>query len=78
MTADYIKDPPRIKIRTEVHRRCTFAYERGEHYYNAMKHVLSGGNIFSSRATQKFLQARRIYTHYQNEYQRNQNLPLSK
>jgi hypothetical protein len=25
----------------------------------------------------KFLQARRIYIHYQNEYQQKQNLPLS-
>lgn len=74
----YIQDAPRKKIRKEVHTRCSFAYERGLHYYSAMKHVLSGGNIFSSRATQKFLQARRIYIHYQNEFQIKQNLPLSK
>lgn len=74
----FIMESPRQKIRKEIHSRMTFAYERGEHYYNAMSHVLKGGNIFSSRSTKKFLQARRIYIHYQNEYQNKQNLPLSK
>lgn len=76
--SEYIIDHPRQKIRPEIHRRMTFAYERGEHYYNAMHHVLKGGNIFSSRPTKKFLQARRVYIHYQNEFQTKQNLSLSK
>lgn len=74
----YITNAPSIKIRPEVHTRMSFAYQRGEYYYNAMKHVLNGGNVFSSRTTRKFLQARRIYIHYENEFQLKQNLPLSK
>lgn len=74
---DFITELPRQKIRKEVYSRMAFAYERGEFYFNTMKFSLSGGNIFSCRPTHKFLQARRIYIHYQNEYQKNQNLPLS-
>lgn len=78
MSNEYIIDPKRLKIRPEIHRRMSFAYERGEHYYKAIGHALKGGNIFSCRATKKWLQARRIYIHYQNEFQNKQNLPLSK
>ena len=74
---EYITELPRQKIRKEVHSRMNFAYDRGLHYYNTIKFSISGGNIFSCRATHKFMQARRIYIHYQNEFQRNQNLPLS-
>lgn len=76
--SNYIIDPPRQKIRPEIHRRMSFAYERGEHYYKATGFALKGGNIFSCRATHKWLQARRIYIHYQNEFQTKQNLPKSK
>jgi hypothetical protein len=74
---DYIQDKPRQTIRKEVYTRMNFAYERGAHYYETIQFSMKGGNIFSCRATNKFLQARRIYIHYQNEFQRNQNLPLS-
>lgn len=67
-----------MSIRPELHRRMSFAYERGEYYFKAIGHAVKGGNIFSCRASIKWLQARRIYLHYQNEYQLKQNLPLSK
>lgn len=76
--SDLIVEKSRQKTRPEIHKRMTFAYESGEHYYKAMGHSLKGGNVFSCRSTKKFLQARRIYIHYQNEFQTNQNLPLSK
>lgn len=65
-------------IRTEVHTRQTFAYERAEYWLKRVNSALKGGNTFTCRATKKFLQARRIYIHYMNEYQIDQNLPLSK
>lgn len=34
-------------IRPDIHRRMTFAYERGEHYFKAAGHSLRGGNVFS-------------------------------
>jgi len=74
----YIQDAPRIKIRPDIHRRQSFAYERGLHYFKKITYEVVSGNIFSCKATKKWLQARRIYIHYANEFQRNQNLPLSK
>lgn len=65
------------KVRKEVHTRTTFAYEAGVEWFLKINNVVKSGNIFSSRATRKYLQARRIYIHYQNEYQRCQNLTLS-
>lgn len=67
----------RLPIRKEVHSRQTFAYERGLFWFNKINHVVKSGNIFSSRATKKYLQARRIYTHYANGFQIRQQLPLS-
>jgi hypothetical protein len=73
----YITELPRQKIRKEIYSRMSFAYAQGERYYKIAGYSLSSGNIFSCRATAKFLQARRIYIHYQNEFQKKQNLPLS-
>lgn len=64
-------------IRKEIHSRQSFAYERELFWFDKIKHVVNSGNIFSSKATKKYLQARRIYVHYQNEFQIKQNLPLS-
>lgn len=66
-----------MKVRNEVHTRRSFAEDRGRYYYDKMQHVLKSGNIFTSKSTMKFLQARRIYIHYVNEYQRCQGLPFS-
>ncbi len=66
------------KIRKEVYSRQKFAYEKGLFYYDKIKHVKDTGNVFSCKSTLKFLQARRIYIHYTNEFQINQELPLSK
>lgn len=76
--SDYIVDKPKDYIRPEVHRRASFAVERAEFYYKSMGYALKGGNVLSCRSTRKFLQARRIYIHYLNEFQTKQNLPLSK
>ncbi len=68
----------RQKIRKEVHSRQSFAYSKGEEWFTKIQNSLRSGNIFSCKATEKWLQARRIYIHYQNEFQINQELPLSK
>jgi hypothetical protein len=67
-----------MAARKEIHTRGSFAYEQGKKWYKNIQHSFDSGNIFSCRATQKYLQARRIYIHYQNEFQLNNNLPLSK
>lgn len=66
-----------MKVRKEVHIRRSFAEEQGKKWYKTMQHSLNSGNIFTCRAAYKYLQARRIYVHYCNEYQLNQNLPLT-
>lgn len=68
----------RSKVRKEVHSRMTFAYNCGAFWFNKIGHILKSGNIFSSKDTHKWIQSRRIYIHYQNEFQRCKNLPLSK
>lgn len=67
------------EIRKEVHTRTSFAYDRSEFYFDKMKHytVEKSGNILTNIYTRKFLQARRIYVHYTQEYQLNQYLPLT-
>ena len=65
-------------IRKEIHTRSSFAFEQGNKYYKLMKHIQESGNVFTSKFTRKFLQARRIYVHYCNEYQTKQDLPLTK
>lgn len=69
---------PISPIRKEVHSRQTFAYSAAERWLKTINHNKNGGNILMGKATHKFLQARRIYIHYANEFQRNQCLPLSK
>ena len=66
-----------MTIRKEIHTRSSFAFEEGNRYYKAMKHIQESGNVFTSKATRKFLQARRIYVHYCNEYQSKQDLILT-
>lgn len=61
-----------------VHTRCTFAEERARYYYKKMASALNGGNILTCKAALKYQQARRIYIHYTNIFQRHQNLPLTK
>jgi len=65
-------------VRKEAHSRRSFAEDKGRFYYEKMKHILNNGNIFNAKATMKYLQARRIYVHYTNEYQQCQGLPLTK
>ena len=63
--------------RKEEHTRCTFAYERGMYWYDKVQYSVKSGNIMKCRAIRKFLQARRIYVHYSQEYQIKENLPLT-
>lgn len=65
-------------IRKECHTRTTFAYSQGLFWFKRIDNSAKSGNIFSCKATKKFLQARKIYIHYQNEFQKNQDLILSK
>lgn len=68
----------RMKVRKECHTRCSFAYTQGEKWLKRINHSAQSGNIFSCKGTIKYLQARRIYIHYQNEFQFCQELSLSK
>jgi hypothetical protein len=76
MTQEQIEDN-KIIIK-EVHRRQSFAYNSANKWLRQINHNVSGGNILTGKATRKFLQARRIYIHYANEFQKHQNLPFSK
>jgi len=64
--------------RKEEHTRTRFAYERGLYWYEKVKNSISSGNVMTCKAMLKFLQARRIYVHYTNEYQIKAGLPLTK
>lgn len=66
-----------MKVRKEVHSRQSFAYERAEYWLKRINAAQRGGNILTCKWTTKFMQARRIYIHYANEFQIAQNLPLS-
>ncbi len=72
------KQGVRERIRKEIHTRTTFAYEQGLQWYATMQHSVRSGNVFTCRAALKYQQARRIYIHYCNEFQRKQLLPFSK
>lgn len=64
-------------IRKEIHTRTIFAHDMAAHWFERMKNVQkTAGNLCSSVATRKFLQARRIYVHYTREYQKQTGLPL--
>lgn len=67
-----------MPVKKETHTRCTFAYERAEYWLKRINANQRGGNIISGKATYKFLQAYRIYVHYNQEYQKYFNLPLCK
>ena len=64
-------------IRKEVHTRCAFSLEQGEKYFKELvrQGILDRGNILSNFWTRKFIQARRIYIYYTNEFQSNFQLP---
>lgn len=70
----------KIKTRQDVHGRSRWAYEQAEKWYDKLQHCTEekGGNILSCKPMIKLLQARGIYIHYCNEFQRNQNIPLIK
>lgn len=76
----FINDVERVKCRPEVHTRSAFAYAEAERLFKKMIYNTQqfGGNILSCQVTKKFSQARRIYVHYVNEYQKCQKLPLLK
>lgn len=67
-----------MKIRKEVYTRTGFAYEQAEFWLKRINTASKGGNILTCKWIRKFLQARKIYIHYTNEFQINQNLPLAK
>ncbi len=67
-----------MTVRKEVHTRMSFAYNKGCYYYKLLEQPAKSGNLFTCRVMHKLLKARRIYVHYQNEYQRCQGLKLSK
>lgn len=64
-------------IRKEIYSRSNFAYSQGVFWYKKIGNSLSSGNIMTCKAALKYQQARRIFIHYSNEFQNNQNLPLS-
>ena len=66
-------------IRKEVHTRSRFAIIKGEEYFTkAVKaKITDNGNVFTCKQMQKYLQARRIYIHYTNEFQTLMILPKS-
>lgn len=65
------------KIRNEVHSRTIFAYQSASFFLKKITQIERSGNILSSKWTKKFLQARRIYIHYTNEYQTCTGLSLT-
>jgi hypothetical protein len=65
-----------MKIRKEIHTRMTFAYRQAEYLLKRINGAAITGNILTCVWMDKFLQARKIYIHYMNEYQINQKLPL--
>ena len=67
-----------MSVRKEVYTRTTFAYGKAEYWLKRVNSASQGGNILTCVWVNKFLQARRIYIHYTNEFQLNQKLPLSK
>lgn len=64
--------------RKEVHTRTRFANERALYWHDKIKNAAKSGNILTCKATMKFLQARKIYVHYSNEFQLNAKLPIMK
>lgn len=66
------------KVRNEIHTRTIFAHDEGVKWLEKIKHSLASGNIMSCKATNKFLQARRIYIHYTQEFQKSYRLPCIK
>lgn len=73
-----IETEPNKVTRKEVHTRTRFAQDAALKWYGLIAHAVKGGNILTCKATKKFLKARRVYIHYCNEFQNNQNIPLSK
>lgn len=69
---------PQLKVRKEVHTRQAFAYVKAEYWLERINNAVKGGNILTCKWTSKFLQARRIYIHYANEFQLATGLPLAK
>lgn len=55
-------------LRQEIHTRSAFAKSKGEYWFKKMKSAENIGNVVSSAAKRKFVQAHRIYTHYNNEF----------
>lgn len=75
----YIEPPTPRHVRNAAKTRATYAADRGMYYFErAYKSDLKSGNIMSCLNMQKYLQARRIYVHYTNEYQQCLGLPLTK
>lgn len=61
-------------IRKEVHTRSQFALKEAERY---VKQANQSGNVLTSKATRKILQARNIYVHYVNEFARHFDMPMT-
>lgn len=67
------------KVRREVHTRTAFAYDKALFYFDkTAKQDRKSVNVCSCKTMKKYLQARRIYIHYTNEYQISQGLPLTR
>lgn len=56
------------KLRNEVNTRFAFAKKQGGYWFGKIKSVEKNGNVVSCAASEKYLQARRIYMHYQGEF----------
>lgn len=65
-------------VRKEVHTRSTFALQKAKYWLKRLNASADSGNLLTCVGMRKLLQARRVYIHYTNEYQKNQGLPLKK
>lgn len=63
----YFDDKP-TPIRREINTRSAFAKEQGEKWFKVLRNIQKVGNVVSSVATRKFVQATRIYAYYNNEF----------
>lgn len=55
-------------IRSEINTRSAFAKSEGERWFKRMINSQKIGNVVSCHATRKFIQANKIYVHYNNEF----------
>lgn len=65
---DHYFDEKPVPLRNEVNTRSAFAKEQGEKWFKVMRNIQKVGNVVSSVATRKFIQATRIYRYYNDQF----------